>query len=997
MALGALPIGEMLKLPGRTTVAWAVFDAQWYCAAYPDACAGLDDPDDLTVLRFYLEHGQQRGHSPNIWFDEGWHLKAYPAAAAEVREGGATSAFDAYCRSGFRFRSPHWLFDELQYRKRYPDLCDEALARDGNPNGYDHYLRHGSREGRIGHPLFDPALYRAQLPSDERAAVDQLGGYLHYLRRIAECRSEVPTTTYFDPRWYLRRYPAVAQAIAAGKWASALHHYLTNDTPCEFDPLPEFSESYYLERYKDVAAAVQTEQRRNGYEHFLADGVAELRAPCPAIDLDWYLAAHPAVRSELDSARARDAFTHYLTIGRERGLEPTPPDREQVSERQAAALTRRRAENLLVSAARRTLDFSCRATPALSVVLQPRDGFALSLMMLHSLRAGYDGEIELIVVDNAVTDDTRRVARFVHGARVLHLAGDTDFTRASNAALNCITADAVLFLDGAVEFGPCAIAGALDRLRSDPGIGAVGAKLVRAHGRLEAAGGIICGDGTALGYWHDGSPLAPEANFVCSVDFCSAAFLLVRTELLRRLDGFDETFAACGYAEVDLCLRIAEAGSRVVYDPAVVIYRLTETGVSAEPGPAQEILLRKHGETVLFQRRAAPSMHRLARASHIALRVLFIDDTIPLRRFGSGFVRSNDLIQVMASLGYGVTVYPINRCYLGLETIYRDLPDTVEVMHDRTSEQLEEFLIARQGYFDAIWVARTHNLDRIKRVLRPAAAGAVKLPLIVLDTEAIAALRQAGLALLTDAASMDVDAAIMREFVNADLCQSIIAVSAIEARKLHDLGFRNVVVIGHCREPQPTPRAFADRAGMLFLGAMHHNESPNRDALEWFVREVLPLIERSLGWETRLTVAGYVDPTVSLQAYHAHPRVTLCGAVDETWRLFDAHRIFVAPTRYAAGLPYKVHEAASYGLPVVASELLRQQLGWQDGRELIAVDVTDPAEFARRIVGLYRDPALWQVLRENALERVRAEHGRASYAAAVRQVLEVCRRRQEES
>ena len=96
-------------------------------------------------------------------------------------------------------------------------------------------------------------------------------------------------------------------------------------------------------------------------------------------------------------------------------------------------------------------------------------------------------------------------------------------------------------------------------------------------------------------------------------------------------------------------------------------------------------------------------------------------------------------------------------------------------------------------------------------------------------------------------------------------------------------------------------------------------------------------------------------------------------------------------------MPYKVHEAASYGLPVVASELLRQQLGWQDGRELIAVDVTDPAEFARRIVGLYRDPALWQVLRENALERMRAEHGRASYAAAVRQVLEVCGRRQRES
>ena len=30
-------------------------------------------------------------------------------------------------------------------------------------------------------------------------------------------------------------------------------------------------------------------------------------------------------------------------------------------------------------------------------------------------------------------------------------------------------------------------------------------------------------------------------------------------------------------------------------------------------------------------------------------RVLFIEDTVPLRRIGSGFVRANDLIRVMAA------------------------------------------------------------------------------------------------------------------------------------------------------------------------------------------------------------------------------------------------------------------------------------------------------------------------------------------------------------
>ena len=175
---------------------------------------------------------------------------------------------------------------------------------------------------------------------------------------------------------------------------------------------------------------------------------------------------------------------------------------------------------------------------------------------------------------------------------------------------------------------------------------------------------------------------------------------------------------------------------------------------------------------------------------------------------------------------------------------------------------------------------------------------------------------------------------------------------------------------------------------MLFLGAIHQPDSPNLDALAWFVREVLPLVEQSLGWETRLTVAGYVDPSISLAAWREHPRITLRGTVEDIVPLYNAHRIFVAPTRYAAGLPYKVHEAASYGLPVVAGELLARQLGWRHGCELIAVDTAAPAEFARQIAALYRDAALWQSLRDNALQRIGVENRRTDYTARVRQVLE---------
>ncbi|HSU07497.1 MAG TPA: glycosyltransferase, partial [Acetobacteraceae bacterium] len=101
----------------------------------------------------------------------------------------------------------------------------------------------------------------------------------------------------------------------------------------------------------------------------------------------------------------------------------------------------------------------------------------------------------------------------------------------------------------------------------------------------------------------------------------------------------------------------------------------------------------------------------------------------------------------------------------------------------------------------------------------------------------------------------------------------------------------------------------------------------------------------------------------------------------------DSHRVFVAPTRFAAGVPYKVHEAASFGLPVIATELLRSQLGWENETELLAAEMTDPADFAHNVVRLYRDQALWQRLRDGAAARITAENGRGRYVQALRSIL----------
>jgi O-antigen biosynthesis protein len=992
MAPTALPGREMLKLPGQTSIIWAVFDPRRYRSSDPEADRQLAQTGDAAALRHYIEHGQASAHSPNIYFDEAWYRKRYPGVAAQVGDRQAESGFDSYCRSGFRVNSPHWLFSEQLYRKLYPDLGDDVLASDANVNGYDHYLRHGNRENRIGHLLFDPAIYRSQLDKDELAEAELAGPFPHYLRRITSGRPEIRTTAYFDPDWYLQRYPAVAEAIAKGDWQCALHHYLCNDTPRAFDPSPDFSESHYLARYPDIAAAVEAAKWRNGFDHFLTHGAVELRSPGQRIDLRYYMQAHASVRADLEQHRARDPFAHYLCIGRAQGLAAVPPPEDHVSERQANALFHRQAIDLMPMAGRNLLDFSGGDDAAVTVVMVLRNHFPQTLLALNGLRTNYAGKIQLVLIDSGSTDETSQISRYVRGATLLRFDNDIGTVRAYNAGLHCATSDAVLFLNNEVELTPGAIAAALRRLASDRHVGAVGGKIIRADGRLQEAGGIVWRNGATQSYLQDGSPVRPEVNFVREVNFCSDAFLMVRAALLTRIEGYDEQFSGTGHEAPDLCARITQSGYRVIYDPSVVVYHHGRRGPDGELSPpdaerAQAAFFRKHMDYLRFRYIPDSRVSLFARSSDTATRVLFIDDAIPLRQIGSGFVRSNDIIHVMASLGIHVTIFPVHSSRFGLASIYADMPDTVEVMHDQDINGLANFLAARQNYYDVIWIARTHNLDRIRPILERTTLGTGRPPRIVLDTEAIACMRTAIRAALQGDVQQDLDAAIVREFANAHFCQSIVAVNPDEAQKLRDLGFSDVAVLGHLCEPRPTSRTFEQRASLLFVGAIHQQDSPNYDGLVWFVEDVLPLVEQSLGWETRLTIAGYTDPQVSLQRFREHPRITLRGAVVDTETLYDAHRIFVAPTRFAAGTPYKVHEAASHGIPVVATELLCRQLGWTSGRDLLSADANDPAVFAQQIVSLYRNKEQWEHLRGNALTRVRTENTRKLYEVQIRKIL----------
>ena len=170
------------------------------------------------------------------------------------------------------------------------------------------------------------------------------------------------------------------------------------------------------------------------------------------------------------------------------------------------------------------------------------------------------------------------------------------------------------------------------------------------------------------------------------------------------------------------------------------------------------------------------------------------------------------------------------------------------------------------------------------------------------------------------------------------------------------------------------------RSDFLFVGSVFSETAPNFDALEWFISRVWPLVRGRLP-EVKLNIAGYWDERVSRRP--SAEGVTYLGAVDDLAPLYRAHRVFIAPTRFAAGIPLKIIEAVSHGIPVFSSELLCEQLGWQKGVQLEAQAIDNPYHFASELVSFYSDFERLAAVRSASAELFKERYSQENFRRAI--------------
>lgn len=131
------------------------------------------------------------------------------------------------------------------------------------------------------------------------------------------------------------------------------------------------------------------------------------------------------------------------------------------------------------------------------------------------------------------------------------------FARANNNLAQVAQGDILLFLNCDTEPQPGWLA-ELVKAFADPEVAVAGSRLVRPNGDLQHAGVYVNLDGYVYGRE------IREERPTRDVDAVTGACLAIRREVFDQVGGWDEAYWL-GYEDVDLCLRVRQAGYRIRY------------------------------------------------------------------------------------------------------------------------------------------------------------------------------------------------------------------------------------------------------------------------------------------------------------------------------------------------------------------------------------------------------------------------------------------------
>jgi GT2 family glycosyltransferase len=210
-----------------------------------------------------------------------------------------------------------------------------------------------------------------------------------------------------------------------------------------------------------------------------------------------------------------------------------------------------------------------------SIIIPTKDKAEILAVCLQTLvgRTRYR-PFEVVLVDTGSRERTTErlygAYRSRSGFSIVSDPGSFNFSRACNTGARAARGSRLLFLNNDTEI---LHEDWLDRMAQwldDPGVGAVGARLLYPDTTLQHAGVVVGMGGLASHLFHQQhkgvSGIFGQEHWYRNLSAVTAACLLTSRQAFDSVGGFDETLELV-YGDTEYCLRLRQIGLRIVYSP----------------------------------------------------------------------------------------------------------------------------------------------------------------------------------------------------------------------------------------------------------------------------------------------------------------------------------------------------------------------------------------------------------------------------------------------
>lgn len=633
--------------------------------------------------------------------------------------------------------------------------------------------------------------------------------------------------------------------------------------------------------------------------------------------------------------------------------------------------------------------------PEVSIIIPAYNKFDFTRKAVFSiLKSTNNTFYEVIIADDNSADDTINAGKIIKNCKVVRNTIGLGFIGNCNLAAKSAKGKYLVFLNNDTVVQQNWMEELIETFSKYADAGMVGSKLIYPDGILQEAGSITFSDGNCWNYGKMSNPDKPEFNYVKESDYVSGASLMIRKDLWEAAGGFDELYAPAYYDDTDLAFAVRKLGFKVYYQPRSVVIHFEgishgsdlNKGIKRYQTVNRDKFFNKWQEVLINEQCENESQLFLARDRSKSRKiVLFIDHHVPFYDQDAGSRMSFQYLKLLSSMGFRIK-------FMGDDFLIHEPYTTtlqqmgIEVMHGYEIQLGWQGWLKDNGRHLSYVIVNRPNvalnyIDEIK--------ACTNCPVIYFghDLHYLRTLRKYNIfkdkKYLKESEKWKKEESKILSAVSIALYPSTIETLMIDKEfKGVKTGILPLNVFENLTNSR-LEQFSSSKKDLLFVGGFNHD--PNKDAMLWFSREILPVITEKIPG-IKLNIVGSNAPKEILEL--ASDQIRIHGFVDDaTLRdLYDSCRVVVAPLRYGAGVKGKVIESLYYRTAIVTTTIGVE--GIENSRSLITI-ADDSRAFADAVIELYNNETRLKEIFDLSPEFIRKNYSIDSVMHIMNQIMPV--------